>query len=370
MKKVLSIGLSICMAAALFGCSAGAGKDTAPQTTVSAETDTKEDRTEETRAEKTESEDTTAAAKESSIDGYVYDGEPIEIHLGDINSQFPLNLAYNLGYLQEEFEGSNVTFTMDYFQNGPAISEAFASGDLDFAEFGEQAAIAGISAEYGYKIIGRNCDTETMYPLVADIDITDAEGLKGAKIAVSVGTSAHYLLLTYLHSMGLTEDDIELVNTNDTVTLLASGEVQGAADQLAKFSSMIDAGDVHVLADGVVSETCQISAFVGRTEFCEKYPEITAKVLRAVQRVDDWMAESEENQKTAFTTLAEITQREEAWFSTMYGGSNFGINLTGQDLRVLSEVLEFMKTNDLLSNPDITMDDILELKYLEIAGYR
>ena len=119
-----------------------------------------------------------------------------------------------------------------------------------------------------------------MYPLVADIDITDAEGLKGAKIAVSVGTSAHYLLLTYLHSMGLTEEDIELVNTNDTVTLLASGEVQGAADQLAKFSSMIDAGDVHVLADGVVSETCQISAFVGRTEFCEKYPEITAKVLR------------------------------------------------------------------------------------------
>ncbi len=82
------------------------------------------------------------------------------------------------------------------------------------------------------------------------------------------------------------------------------------------------------------------------------------------------MAESEENQKKAFTTLAEITQREEAWFSTMYGGSNFGINLTGQDLRVLGEVLEFMKSNDLLSNPDITMDDILELKYLEMAGYR
>lgn len=124
MKKVLSIGLSICMAAALFGCSSGAGRDTAPQTTASAEADT-------TKAE-------------ASIDDYVYDGDPIEIHLGDINSQFPLNLAYNLGYLQEEFEGSNVTFTMDYFQNGPAISEAFASGDLDFAEFGEQAAIAGI----------------------------------------------------------------------------------------------------------------------------------------------------------------------------------------------------------------------------------
>ena len=82
------------------------------------------------------------------------------------------------------------------------------------------------------------------------------------------------------------------------------------------------------------------------------------------------ISESEDNQKKAFTTLAEITQREETWFSTMYSGSNFGINLTEQDLRVLGEVLEFMKSNDLLSNPDITMDDILELKYLEMAGYR
>ncbi len=360
MKKALSIGLTICMTAALFGCSSGDSQ--VADTTAAAETEAGTEESGETAAEE--------SGEAVSLDGYVYDGEPLEIHLGDINSQFPLNLAYNLGYLEEAFEGSNVTFTMDYFQNGPAISEAFASGDLDFAEFGEQAAIAGISADYGYKIIGRNCDTETMYPLVTTVDITDAESLKGAKIAVSVGTSAHYLLLTYLESMGLTENDIELVNTNDTVTLLASGEVQGAADQLAKFNSMIDAGEVHVLADGSASGTCQISAFVGRTDFCEQYPEITAKILQTVQKVDDWMAESEENQKEAFSALSEITQREESWFSTMYSGSNFGIDLTEQDLRVLGEVLEFMKDNDLLSNPDIAMEDILELQYLELAGLR
>ena len=187
----------------------------------------------------------------------------------------PDGRSIDLGFLEEEFEGSNVTFTMDYFQNGPAISEAFASGEVD-----------------------------------------------------------------------------------------------GAADQLAKFTSLIDAGEVAVFADGTESETCQISAFVGRNEFCEQYPEITAKILRAVQRVDEWMAESEENQQEAFTTLSEITQREVEWFSTMYYGSNFGIDLTEQDLRVLSEVLEFMKDNDLLSNPDITMDDVLELSYLELAGFR
>lgn len=357
MRKALALGLSFCMAATLIGCSSGGGSTT----TAAGESAGTESAAAESAGETSEA---------VSLDDYVYEGDPIEIHLGDINSQFPLNLAYNLGFLEEEFEGSNVTFTMDYFLNGPAISEAFASGDLDFAEFGEQAAISGISADYGYKIIGRNCDTETMYPLVVESDITDAEGLKGAKIAVSVGTSAHYLLLTYLESMGLSEQDIELVNTNDTVTLLSSGEVQGAADQLAKFNSLIDAGEVHVLADGTASGTCHISAFVGRNDFCEQYPEITAKILRAVQRVDEWMAESEENQQEAFSTLAEITQREETWFSTMYSGSNFGADLTDQDLRVLEEVLQFMKDNELLSNPDITMDDVLDLSYLELAGLR
>ena len=82
------------------------------------------------------------------------------------------------------------------------------------------------------------------------------------------------------------------------------------------------------------------------------------------------MAESTENQEEAFKMLADITQREETWFSTMYGGSNFGINLTEQDEKVLTEVLDFMKKNDLLANPDITMDDFLDLTYLEIAGYR
>ena len=77
MKKVLSIGLSICMAAALFGCSSGAGRDTAPQTTASAEADTTKAAGEEAENAESASGDTTAAETkaEASIDDYVYDGD-------------------------------------------------------------------------------------------------------------------------------------------------------------------------------------------------------------------------------------------------------------------------------------------------------
>ncbi|NLI52715.1 MAG: ABC transporter substrate-binding protein [Clostridiales bacterium] len=358
MKKLLALVLVFCLMGVMFGCAQSAVAATPTATPEEAAT--------------SEAAPATAApeAAEVTLDDYVYDGEALVIHLGDINSQFPLNLAYNLGILQKEFEGSNVTFTLDYFQNGPAISEAFASGDLDFAEFGEQAAISGISAGYGYQIIGRNCDTETMYPLVVSSDVQSVDDLRGAKIAVSVGTSAHYLLLSYLESLGLTENDIEIVNTTDTVTLLTSGEVDGAADQLAKFNTLLEDGSAYVFADGTASGTCQISAFVGRVAFCEQYPEITAKILRAVQAADDWMAASEENQQQAFGMLADITQRDESWFSTMYGGENFGVNLTEQDITVLGQVVTFMADRDLLPNPDTTLDDVLNLTYLELAGYR
>jgi len=140
MKKVVACSLSLCFLLALTSCGTNA--------TASA------------TENPSESPSTNATATTTSLANYVYEGtDPLIVHLGEINSQFPLNLAYNLGFLDKEFEGSNVQFTMDYFENGPAISEAFASKDLDFAEFGEQAALSGVSAGYGYKIIGRNCDT-------------------------------------------------------------------------------------------------------------------------------------------------------------------------------------------------------------------
>ena len=96
MKKVLSIGLSICMGDTVRMLSRGEKTRLRRQLFPRKRTQ-KEDRTEETRAEKTESEDTTAAAKESSIDGYVYDGEPIEIHLGGYQQSVPAKSCIQSG---------------------------------------------------------------------------------------------------------------------------------------------------------------------------------------------------------------------------------------------------------------------------------
>ena len=95
MKKALALGLSLCMAASLFGCGSSAEETTAAVEETAAE-------------ESTAGEQDTAEAEETevSLDDYVYDGEPLEIHLGDINSQFPLNLAYNLGFWRKNLRAA------------------------------------------------------------------------------------------------------------------------------------------------------------------------------------------------------------------------------------------------------------------------
>lgn len=102
MKKVLSVVLSLSMVAMLSACSSGGGETTTaapsqPEATEAA-------KTQETEAESTETEET--AAEAASLDDYVYEGDALEIHLGDINSQFPLNLAYNLGYLEKSLKAA------------------------------------------------------------------------------------------------------------------------------------------------------------------------------------------------------------------------------------------------------------------------
>jgi NitT/TauT family transport system substrate-binding protein len=63
--------------------------------------------------------------------------------------------------------------------------------------------------------------------VVARPGITGVADLAGKKVGVEVGFVSHLLLLNALESVGLSEDDVTLVNvpTNETPQVLASGDV-------------------------------------------------------------------------------------------------------------------------------------------------
>lgn len=102
------------------------------------------------------------------------------------------------------------------FTYGPPLVQAAASGDIDLGSVGDVPPITGAAKEYGFKVVAVN---RSLRPTQALENIIVPKGsqlktladLKGKRIAVPQGSSAHGLALNALKSVGLTPKDVRLV---------------------------------------------------------------------------------------------------------------------------------------------------------------
>ncbi|WP_030680335.1 aliphatic sulfonate ABC transporter substrate-binding protein [Streptomyces cellulosae] len=102
------------------------------------------------------------------------------------------------------------------FTYGPPLVQAAASGDIDLGSVGDVPPITGAAKEYGFKVVAVN---RSLKPTQANENIVVPKGstlktladLKGKKLAVPQGSSAHGLALNALKSVGLTPKDVKLV---------------------------------------------------------------------------------------------------------------------------------------------------------------
>ncbi|MFI9249929.1 aliphatic sulfonate ABC transporter substrate-binding protein [Streptomyces sp. NPDC053069] len=102
------------------------------------------------------------------------------------------------------------------FTYGPPLVQAAASGDIDLGAVGDVPPITGAAKEYGFKIVAVN---RSLTPSQSNENIIVPKGselrsladLKGKKIAVPQGSSAHGLTLNALNSVGLGPKDVHLV---------------------------------------------------------------------------------------------------------------------------------------------------------------
>ncbi len=116
------------------------------------------------------------------------------------------------------------------FTAGPPIVEAAAADQIDVAWVGSAPPIFGAAAGANFKIVAQvqerdNQENSILVP--SDSAIQTVEDLRGKKVAVGKGTSAHGLLLQALNRTGLTLDDIEpnYLSPADGLAAFTSGDV-------------------------------------------------------------------------------------------------------------------------------------------------
>src|SRR6185312_7721880 len=122
------------------------------------------------------------------------------------------------------------------FTYAPPLVQAAASGDIDLGAVGDVPPITGAAKEYGFKIVAVQRSLTPTQPaenilVPKNSPITTLAQLKGKKIAVPQGSSAHGLVLNALKSAGLTPQDVQLdfLSPAAGATAFATGKVDAWA---------------------------------------------------------------------------------------------------------------------------------------------
>lgn len=203
-------------------------------------------------------------------------------------------IAQGKGFVDQEFKGLPVKIEWNYFVGtGPAINEAFADGQLDFAQYGSTPGIIARAAGVQTRIIAGGGGSNIYAVARTGLPITTVQDLKGRKVTFQKATILHWAFLKAIAAAGMSPNDVTILDlkTADQYAALAAG------------SADADFGTNQVLplvAQGVVKvfysskgnpQAVGPNQFVVSADFEKKYPEATEHVVRGFINAAYWLAQ-------------------------------------------------------------------------------
>jgi sulfonate transport system substrate-binding protein len=212
-------------------------------------------------------------------------------------------------YLEDEFKADGTKIEWQFPRGtGPAINEALASGQLDFANYGGLPNIVGKGAGLPTRVLASYGTSPTYLVVRNGSGIEKIQDLKGRKVTVSRGTVIELSLNTLLAQARLKPQDVQLFDLKaaDQITALTSGDVDavvGGSNLLVLPARGI--GKVIYSTKGRADPSNAFGSFVVTDTFARKYPETTQRVVNAFARAAQFA--SQEANRDELIKLWELT---------------------------------------------------------------
>lgn len=228
----------------------------------------------------------------------------------------PFAITADRASLEEEFKRDGIAVKLTYFSGaGPAVNEAIANGQLDFAYQGDLPALVAKGGGLPTKLLLAHTRFDPVYVNVpAGSPAKTLEDLKGKRIAVFKGTNLQLAFYRALKAKGLKESDFKLVNMS---------VVDGNAALLSSdIDAQVSGPDVFPLVDRGVARivySTQGDPRLGRLthilvteQFEKKYPQLVQRVVNVFLRDQAWLANE-----------ASRAQTYQVWTKSGYGLSSW-----------------------------------------------
>jgi sulfonate transport system substrate-binding protein len=208
--------------------------------------------------------------------------------------------------VEDALAPDNVKVQWLFFKGaGPAVNEALANRQIDFAYQGDLPAVLGRANGLKTKLLIETSVRTGVYLAVPpDSDIKSVKDLKGKRVVIFRGTNLQIVADNVLKDNGLSERDLRVINLDDSASqaALASKGVDAVFldYKLFKLQRQGLAKIIYASRDGGAQYTRQAHLLV-LDDFERDHPDVVQKVVTSVVQAAQWS--SEENNRTALFTL-------------------------------------------------------------------
>ena len=220
--------------------------------------------------------------------------------------------------LEEEFkDNADVKVQWFFFKGaGPAVNEAFANGQLDFAIQGDLPQVIGRASGLKTKILmASGAHAPTYLAVAPDSDIKTIKDLKGRKVSIFRGTNNHLAVVKVLAANGLSERDLQVINMDEASTnaALASKNIDAAFGNFGLLL-LADQGLAKIVyttkGDNPAFE--RHSTLIATDAFVTQHPDLTGRVVKVFVTAALWSSQ-EENREALFAIWAKSGRPVESY---------------------------------------------------------
>lgn len=228
-----------------------------------------------------------------------------------------VSVAQVHGAIEKELAAEGIKVEWQFLKGaGPAVNEALANGQLDFAVIGDLPAVMGRAGGLKTRLLLTQMARSNTYLAVpiqgavrADEGrpaITSIADLKGRTVANFKGTNTHLAANRILATEGLSERDLKVVNLDPSAAFaaLASNQVDAAFGAFYMLA-IRDLGSARIVytTRGRSPTLTVLGGFVVTEDFAAKYPGLVDRVVKAVVAEGAW-ASDEANRQAVFELWA------------------------------------------------------------------
>lgn len=215
-------------------------------------------------------------------------------------------------YLEEEM---GVTVNLVEFDSGKSVNNALASKSIDFGLMGSSPAALAIASDIPVEMIWIHEVLGTVESLAIKngSGIEKMEDLKGKKIATPFASTAHYSLLNALEINGIKESEVTLVDMqpNNIYAAWQRGDIEAAYVWDPTLSELLKDGKILISSEDMAEEgVVTANVEVVRTEFAQKYPELVAKYIKAMDKAVKLFKDDQDDAVATIAEALNLTEEE------------------------------------------------------------